>query len=178
MRGTLEQVKHEFGVDVPLIGCEVGIFEAEHAKEMFDNFPYLFLYLVDNGNYERQFRVSLLFDNLKRFGNRAKFLNVSSLEAVRDIPNDILDFVYLDGDHGEKAVLEDIYAWYPKVHIGGVIGGHDYFTGHPGVMVAVDAFAKSNGIAVKVSPAPAPFSPCCMAGTDDWYFVKDGRTIL
>jgi len=42
----------------------------------------------------------------------------------------------------------------------------------------VDAFAKSNGIAVKVSPAPAPFSPCCMAGTDDWYFVKDGRTIL
>ena len=177
MRGTLEQVKHEFGTNVPLIGCEVGIFEGEHAREMFANFPYLFMYLVDSGDYMRQFRASILIKNLQDFGTRARFLNMTSLEAVNLVPDGRLDFIYIDGDHSEKGATDDIIAWYPKVKVGGVIGGHDYFSGHPGVMAAVTKFAKNNGIEIKTSAAPAPFSPCCMEGTDDWYFVKDARVI-
>jgi hypothetical protein len=38
-----------------------------------------------------------------------------------------LDFVYIDADHSYEIVKKDIKSWYPKVKIGGVIAGHDYY---------------------------------------------------
>lgn len=38
----------------------------------------------------------------------------------------LLDFVYLDGDHGYEAVKEDIEAWYPLIRSGGILAGHDW----------------------------------------------------
>ena len=39
---------------------------------------------------------------------------------------DDLDFVYVDGNHAYDFVKEDIKLYYPKLKIGGVLGGHDY----------------------------------------------------
>lgn len=46
-----------------------------------------------------------------------------------------LDFVYVDANHSFYGVMADLVAWYPKVKIGGYIGGHDYH--QPGVYAAV-----------------------------------------
>ena len=49
------------------------------------------------------------------------------MEALNDIPNESLDFVYIDGNHHFKYVAEDICGWSKKVRKGGIISGHDYF---------------------------------------------------
>ena len=51
-----------------------------------------------------------------------------SLEVVKGVADDSLDFVYIDGPHGYDNVMADLEAWWPKVYIGGFMGGHDYQT--------------------------------------------------
>jgi predicted O-methyltransferase YrrM len=49
-----------------------------------------------------------------------------------------LDIVYIDGDHRPEAERKSIEDWYTKVKRGGIISGHDYYEGTPGVIKAVD----------------------------------------
>jgi predicted O-methyltransferase YrrM len=47
------------------------------------------------------------------------------------------DFVFIDAAHDYESVKEDILAWRPLVRRGGVLAGHDYDWGYPGVVHAV-----------------------------------------
>lgn len=49
-----------------------------------------------------------------------------------------LDLVYVDCDHTYESTKEIIERWLPKIKLGGIISGHDYFTDTPGVIRAVD----------------------------------------
>ena len=49
-----------------------------------------------------------------------------SVEAARDVPNESLDFVYIDANHEFSHVVADLTAWVPKVRRGGIVSGHDY----------------------------------------------------
>jgi hypothetical protein len=70
-----------------------------------------------------------------------------SLEAARDIPDGSLDFVFIDANHQLLPVLQDIYAWTPKVRVGGIISGHDYAPSPSHQVVeAVDAYTSANHI--------------------------------
>lgn len=51
----------------------------------------------------------------------------TSMDALEDIPDNSLDFVYIDGDHSFRYIAEDLYEWAKKVRSGGVISGHDYY---------------------------------------------------
>jgi hypothetical protein len=80
-----------------------------------------------------------------------------------------LDFVYLDADHTYEAVKADIAAWWPKVRVGGTLGGHDYigierFGVTFGVIRAVDEFVKSLGIAERVHTTLDPYA--------SWFVTK------
>lgn len=46
--------------------------------------------------------------------------------------------VFIDANHEEWAVAADIEAWQGKVAFGGILAGHDYDVGFPGVVAAVD----------------------------------------
>ena len=48
----------------------------------------------------------------------------------------LFDLIFIDADHSYEAVREDIIAWWPKVKNGGIISGHDYQMGTPGVIAA------------------------------------------
>ena len=50
-----------------------------------------------------------------------------SMEAVRDFQDRSLDAVYIDGEHDEESVREDIKEWRKKVKFGGYLMGHDYY---------------------------------------------------
>ena len=65
-----------------------------------------------------------------------------SLDGVKDFADNSLDFVYIDGLHDFENVKSDIEAWYQKVRIGGILGGHDYTHKRGGqeVIKAVDTF--------------------------------------
>jgi hypothetical protein len=45
--------------------------------------------------------------------------------------------VFLDGGHSYESVRGDIMAWQPCVASGGMLAGHDFNSGHPGVVRAV-----------------------------------------
>jgi hypothetical protein len=61
-----------------------------------------------------------------------------SPEAAGSFPDGSLNLVYVDGFHDYETVKQDILAWIPKLKDGGIMSGHDYSPGFPGVKKAVD----------------------------------------
>ncbi len=64
-------------------------------------------------------------ERLALFGDKVEFLRMFSEEAAKLIPDNALDFVYIDGNHAYKYALKDFECWYPKVRDGGLICGDD-----------------------------------------------------
>ena len=52
-----------------------------------------------------------------------------SADAAKTVPDDSLDFVYLDARHDFNGVFEDLSVWWPKLKMGGILAGHDYCDG-------------------------------------------------
>jgi len=58
--------------------------------------------------------------------------------------------VFIDGDHSRVGCADDLSLWGPRVNSNGILAGHDYDrTKHPGVVEAVDTFAKANNVQVR-----------------------------
>ena len=74
------------------------------------------------------------FENLSKHGDRVSFEYVSSDDFAKTIPDNYLDFIFIDGDHSYEGALKD----YPKVKSGGIFAGHDYYW--PGVNRAIGDF--------------------------------------
>jgi hypothetical protein len=63
-----------------------------------------------------------------------------------------VDFVYLDADHTYESVKAEIKAWWPKVKIGGILSGHDYFDKtYFGVIPAVNEFVEREQLELKTT---------------------------
>ena len=75
-----------------------------------------------------------------------------SREAAVDMPNESVDFIYIDADHSHAAALLDLQSWLPKLRRGGIMAGHDYYDGC-GVKSAVAEFCAENGIDVRATTA-------------------------
>ena len=156
-----------------LIGAEIGVFRAGHACALLEDLDIKKIYLVDP--YERypEYEASVeISDNLKtarkEAKERLKQLNYSSkvvwmikhsMEAVKEIEDGSLDFVYIDGNHAYEFVKQDIEHWSKKVKRGGLVGGHDYDDRY-GVIPAVDEFVKRNKIGLESE------------GIEWWYWKK------
>lgn len=69
---------------------------------------------------------------------RCTLFKSTTSEASAWVPDQSLDFVFIDADHSYQAVTDDIQRWRTKVRAGGWIGGHDYNDKFPGVVKAVD----------------------------------------
>lgn len=81
---------------------------------------------------------SLVLENLIKENNlktgaelgvrsRAKFIRDWITEAVKQVSDNSLDFIFIDADHSYKSVVRDIQDWKPKVKKGGYITGHDWY---------------------------------------------------
>lgn len=57
--------------------------------------------------------------------DRFRLLVSKSVPAAEQIPDDSVDVVWLDGAHDYSGVTADIQAWWPKLKVGGFIGGDD-----------------------------------------------------
>lgn len=53
-------------------------------------------------------------------------LRGKTTEVIDEIAEDELDFAYIDGDHTLKGIAIDLVRLYPKIKIGGWIGGDDF----------------------------------------------------
>lgn len=160
------ELNKHFAAGAKLRGAEIGVFKAETSLGLLILLPTLELTMVDQWKEidkgtvysqtgdgvtklsQQQFDeiYELVCDSVAIYRNRVTVMRMPSTEAAALIDDASLDFVFIDAEHTEEAVREDIAAWYPKVKPGGLILGHDY--GHrrfPGVAVAADEFAASVG---------------------------------
>lgn len=82
---------------------------------------------LNQGQFDELYRsVSSRFRSM--FGSRVEFIRKISVDAVSQFADESLDFVYIDGNHDYKYVLEDLKVWYPKVKQGGFLCGDDVYS--------------------------------------------------
>lgn len=173
------------------LGAEIGVAAGEYSEILMNANPNLFLYGVDPwepySGYKDFARLGTFtsleqqaHERLDRFDNY-KFLKMYSLDAAERIPDGSLDFVYIDANHSEPYVTQDITAWFPKVRKGGVVAGHDYArikakgkedSTNWAVIPAVHKFAKENNLQIYVWGLEAKLPGLKRDGSRSWMFLK------
>lgn len=133
-RYDLAELFCELGLNV---GAEIGTERAVYAKAMISRNPKLKLYCVDPWTAYKGYREHVSQDKLdtfygeaeerlKAFPGQSVMVRKFSHDAVNDFEDGSLDFVYIDGNHSFRHVVNDICDWTPKVRKGGIVSGHDY----------------------------------------------------
>lgn len=131
-------------------GAEIGVYKGDNASAMLEAMPHLKLYLVDpwrslpESEYKDLANKSdeafdLMYQMVKALVKpypNVEILRMRSLEALSYVPDESLDFVYIDANHDYEYVKADIVGWDKKVKHGGLVIGHDYDVWHTGVLHA------------------------------------------
>ena len=134
------------------VGAEIGVLGGRHSRLMLQNVKDLKLICIDPWvafNRMPANKIEKLYQRcLKRLeGYDVEYMRMTSMEAVKKIPDRSLDFVYIDGLHEFDSIMMDLIHWADKVRPGGIIAGHDYFANYQmGVMEAVNAYTRSHNI--------------------------------
>lgn len=162
-------------------GVEVGVARGDNAEMLCREIPGLVLWCVDpwceyrgnnRGGSQRKHD-----NNYNQTVTRLKPYNVmiikdTSLNAVGLFKDESLDFVYIDGNHDYKFVLEDIQAWYPKVKKGGIVSGHDYYQfKDSGIIEAVTEFLKDHP-ELELNLTDNNHDPDYDERHPSWWFIK------
>ena len=129
-----------------LVGCEIGVNMGLNSVEIFEYLDIEKLYLVDPYSFcgrhpeihgakvGKRYRMAI--EVLYPWEDKCIWIHKMSSDAVNDIPDESLDFVYIDGAHLYEVVKKDIANYIKKVKKSGLIAGHDYH--QPDVKRAVD----------------------------------------
>lgn len=147
-RPMIRYVYEQFQM-APLIGAEIGVAAGDNAYNILKLLNLKKFYLIDiwRPYIERnrlETRYAEYYDSVRdrfRYNSNVIILKRQSISQAKYFPNYYFDFIYIDANHCK--VLDDAEAWYPKVKFHGVIGGHDYASGWPEVIEAVDSFRKN-----------------------------------
>lgn len=152
------------------VGCEIGLAEGFTTEYLLNSNDSLILYGIDPfENYvdwngynlnERDIVGKQFLKRTEKFGNRLIFIRKYSDDAVNDIPDNSLDFIFIDGLHTYDQLTKDMKNYYPKVKSGGIFSGHDY-TLIKCITDAVNDFAELKGKKVLTTEC------------DVWYWYKD-----
>lgn len=158
-----------------LVALEIGVQNGDNAESMLLHLPIKELWLVDIWDKytmivpksdQTRIKVELSFTKQlevvkHKFENdkRIHIIRALSEIAVRQFGSDFFNFIYIDACHDYKMVSFDIEAWWPKMASGGIFSGHDYHSEWPGVIAAVDEFAKKNHVIVQFNDR-------------DWWVIK------
>jgi hypothetical protein len=150
-RETLPEIFAELGYKV---GAEIGVRRGEYSRILCVGIPGLKIYCVDpytpfgrsyNTEAKQARALKLAKSNLEGFN--AEFVIKTSEDALLDIADNSLDFVYIDALHDYENVLKDIVGWSKKVMPGGIVSGHDFhYEGIDGVAAAVKDYVRDYNI--------------------------------
>ena len=151
----------------PITGIEIGTDTGINASELLKSRKDLFLWTVDPWRADRDFteegRATALKFYEERVGpyvqeGRTRHLRMTSRDAAEYLSGRIarkgvrkcmsFDFIYIDADHSEEAVREDIAVWWPLLLTGGIMAGHDFEA--PSVHTPVIQFAKAHRLDLQI----------------------------
>lgn len=93
---------------------------------------------------------------LSPFSHCVRFIEMSSDEFLSAIDKGIgpqyplsFDFVYIDARHEKDSTTKDILLWWPRISKKGILAGHDFDPGHPGVVKSVTEFVEKNSLVMR-----------------------------
>ena len=150
-----------FGMYDPIVGVEIGVLTGSGTLSMLKAIPGLTLYSIDpwlhlpdvpgEEHFETALPQEVLDENFRitkarteEFWPRSILIRKFSDDAVKDVP-DVIDYLFIDGDHCYKQVVKDLKNYAPKVKAGGIVAGHDYIK-QMGVAQAVQEYFKGKEI--------------------------------
>jgi hypothetical protein len=134
------------------VGIEVGLWKADFAKQMLEARENLIWYGVDPYmEYGRKHRKQPAWDaicervrkKMEPFGYHFVLVRRPSEKAFMYLPPEV-DFVFIDGNHDEDFVYNDLQLYEPRLKEGGIMSGHDYNRPKPGVRNAVNRYVEEN----------------------------------
>ena len=184
-RASLARLFTRFGYRT---GVEVGTLAGEYADVLCRSNPRMKLYCVDPYEayvgYVRYHTQRNLDDSFKQAKKRLKRQNVEfikeySVEAAKQFERESVDFVYIDGAHDFRNVVDDIDSWYLKIKVGGIISGHDYIRRkrptRTHIIQAVHGFRDSYSIKspLFITDRPGHLKEKGRDQTRSWFWIKD-----
>lgn len=126
------------------VGAEIGCDRGDTTRFLLTMCPNLRLYAVDiwqrltvkETRGVKPHKEYIYFDDpeyaIKQFNYRTEpfkdrltILLGVSWDMAAQVPDNTLDFVFVDADHHYEPVKKDILAWTPKLKPGGLMCGHD-----------------------------------------------------
>lgn len=138
-------------------GAEIGVRAGKFSEVLCNSMPGLNLLCVDPwGTVDYRSRMigeekqeAYYQECLKRLApySGVKIMRMNSIDAVMKVPDESLDFVYIDGCHEFDYVMTDLILWARKVRKDGVIALHDYYAfKRAGVVQAIDLYTHMHRI--------------------------------
>jgi len=125
------------------IGAEIGVQKGKYSELLCKGNPKLKLYSIDpwkaynsisQGTHDARYEQTV--GRLNPYN--ATIIRKTSIDALADFNDHVLDFVYIDGNHAFDYVVQDIIHWSKKVKHGGIIACHDYHDAQVGR--AIDSY--------------------------------------
>jgi len=132
----------------PEIGAEIGIQRGKMTIEMLKRLPSIITYYaIDPWLWYPDYKKSVKIQNQKKwdqtvmnrnynfflneindkgFKKKVKVLRMTGENALKEIPDNSLDFIFIDGNHSYEYVKKDCEMYLPKIKKGGLMSGHDY----------------------------------------------------
>jgi hypothetical protein len=120
--------------------AEVGVYRGDFAAFVLQHCPALTrYYMLDpwrhlgDWNKPSNHADSVLEEFFQETKSKSEFasdkrviLRGKTTEVVEQIPDAELDLAYIDADHTLKGITIDLIRLYPKVRVGGFLGGDDF----------------------------------------------------
>lgn len=155
------------------IAVEIGTHQAVYAEQIARNWPGT-LCLVDpyDGPHKvyfpntketktREEDYEIAQERMKGYNN-VRFIKDQSVNASTRFGPSSVDLVYIDGLHDVLNIVRDFAVWFPKVKVGGVIAGHDFYYYHHTVVAAIHLLANFYGQSIEKTE-----EECA-----SWYMIK------
>lgn len=135
-------------------GAEIGVLEGHYSEILFKNITDLHLLCIDNWKNIAN-REAIREAAQERLSNyKAVIIHKHSMDALANVQDNSLDFVYIDANHQYHSVMNDIKGWTKKVRPGGIVSGDDYYEipgSKWGVIPAVNDYVKEHGYDLNVT---------------------------
>ncbi len=161
------------------VGIEIGVQRGVYSESILQN-SNLHLILLDSWRYFDEYKsicnkptkdqIELLVKTINnlvdKYEGRFTIMRERSEVAVNFFADEMFDFIYLDADHSEKFVYNQLVTWWPKLKRGGWMAGHDYIPRNTktfGVKAAVDRFFAEQRLSFSVTEE---------YGLPSWYIQK------
>lgn len=118
------------------IGVEVGVAAGKYSELIAKVNPQMKVYGIDIWKGYKEYKEYVgdeTFEDLFRQAKKRltgcpnyEFIRELSMDALNHFDDNQLDFIYIDANHADPYISEDIQKWFRKLKSGGILAGHDY----------------------------------------------------